>query len=303
MGPSGYSFARVEMELGSFVGEGGLRIAYRTWAPRSPRAPRAAVVIVHTALDHSARYDEFARLLVRRGMTVWAHDQRGHGHSDGAAGVIDRLEHATADLGRVVELAKRDHTAPCFVVAHSMGAVVALSYALDHQDELAGLVTTAATLDSTPAPLPLRLLGDLLHLDRVGAMITPRFPLLAFPSDGITTDAAEAEAHRSDPLVHHGRMPMRTASELAVAIRGALARRLHELHVPLLALHGADDPIVGPAASIRLHDRVGSTDRTVTIFDELRHDLFHEMQPARGRILEQIANWIEERVSSAAVSR
>lgn len=284
------------MHLGSFVGEGGLRIAYRSWAPRSPRAPRAAVVIVHTALDHSARYDEFARLLVRRGMTVWAHDQRGHGHSDGAAGIIDRLEYATADLGQVVDLATRDHDAPCFVVGHSMGAVVALSYALDHQDELAGLVTTSATLDSTPAPLPLRLLGDLLHLDRVAARITPRFPLLAFPSSVITSDAAEAEAHETDPLIHHGRMPMRTASELAVAIRGALSKRLHELHVPLFALHGADDQIVGPHASARLHDQVGSKDRTFEVFEDLRHDLFHESQPARGRVMEQIANWIEARI-------
>ncbi|MDO9354126.1 MAG: lysophospholipase [Solirubrobacteraceae bacterium] len=283
------------MRLGSFVGEGGLRIAYRSWAPRSPRAPRATVVVVHTALDHSARYDEFARLLVRRGMTVWAHDQRGHGHSDGAAGVIDKLEHATADLGQVVDLATRDHGAPCFVVAHSMGAVVALSYALDHQERLAGLVTTAATLDSSPAPLPLRLLGDVFHLDRIAAQLTPRFPLLAFPSHEITTDPGEAEAHATDPLIHHGRMPMRTASELAHAIRGALTKRLGELHLPVLAFHGAEDPIVGPSASRRLHDAVSSQDRTLSVLDGLRHDLFHERQPQRRQLFEQIADWIEAR--------
>lgn len=282
------------MQLGSFVGEGGLRISYRSWSPRSPRAPRAAVVVVHTALDHSARYDEFARLLVHRGMTVWAHDQRGHGHSDGPAGVIDRFAHATADLGQLVDLARADHHAPCFVVGHSMGALVALGYAIDHQDGLAGLVTTSATLDTNPAPMPLRL-GELLHLDRLAAFVTPRFPLLAFPSASFTTDAVEARAHEADPLIHHGRMPMRTASELATAIRGVIARRLHELRLPLLALHGAEDPIVPPSASTRLHDTVASGDRTLTIVDDLRHDLFHESQPGRSRVLDQIVDWIDER--------
>lgn len=281
--------------MGSFVGEGGLRIAYRTWASRSPRAPRAVIVIVHTALDHSGRYDAFAQRLVKRGMRVWAHDQRGHGHSDGPAGVIDKMQHATADLAQVVGLARREHGSPCFVVGHSMGALVGLSYALGHQDELAGIVTTAVTLESSPAPMPLRLLGDVFQLDRVAARITPRFPLLAFPPSMITSDEQESAEHARDPLVHHGRMPMRTASEMAVAIRGGLSRRLGELHLPLLAMHGGDDVIVGPSASRRLHRDIGSADRTLTIWEGLRHDLFHEREPEREQLQDQIADWIDAR--------
>jgi alpha-beta hydrolase superfamily lysophospholipase len=283
------------MELGSFVGAGGLRIAYRTWAPRSPRAPRATVVISHTAFDHSARYDEFARVLVRRGMTVWAHDHRGHGHSDGDHGVIDRLESATEDLRQVVDLATADHGSPCFVVGHSVGAVIGLRYAVDYQDQLTGFVSVAATLDSTPAPFPLRLLSDALHLDRVGAAISPRFPLLSIDLDHMTGDPVEIAAHREDPLVHHGRLPMRTASEIAKANRELGAKRLADFHVPLLVLHGERDPIAEPRLSRQLHDRVSSDDRELAIYDDLHHDLFHEVKPARGHFEEKIAGWIDAR--------
>lgn len=283
------------MELGSFVGGGGLRIAYRTWAPRSPRAPRATVVLVHTALDHSARYDAFARLLAGRGLTVWAHDQRGHGHSDGDAGVIDDLGHATADVAHLVELARGDQGTPCFLVGHSLGAVIGLTYAMEHPGELAGIVTTAVTIDSSAAPLPLRLATDVLHLDRLGGLIAPRFPLLAISSADISTDADEVEAHRTDPLVHHGRMPMRTATEIAKANRLLGKTQLATFETPLLVIHGADDVISPPRASRRLHDHAGSVDKTLVVHDGLRHDLFHEAQPARAQVLAEIVDWIDER--------
>jgi acylglycerol lipase len=289
-------FPAVGTELGSFVGDGGVRIAYRTWSPRSPRSPRATVVIVHTALDHSARYDQFARVLVGRGFTVWAHDQRGHGHSDGDAGVIDHLGRAVADVGHMVGLARGEHHAPCFLVGHSLGAVIALTYALDHQDELAGVVTTAVTSDSSAAPFPLRIATDVLKLDRLGGRLAPRFPLIAVDSAEISGDADEAEAHRTDPLVHHGRLPMRTATEIAKANRLLSKQRLADFHVPLLVVHGADDPISPPRSSTRLHAAAGSADKTLVIHDGLRHDLFHETKPARGRVLAEIADWIDERV-------
>ncbi|MDQ8046314.1 MAG: lysophospholipase [Solirubrobacteraceae bacterium] len=283
------------MELGSFVGDGGPRIAYRTWSPRSPRAPRATVVVVHTALDHSARYDGFAKELVRRGFTVWAHDQRGHGHSDGDAGVIDDLGHAASDVGRMVDLARREHGTPCFLVGHSLGAVIGLVYAVDHQDQLAGVVTTSVTIDSSAAPLPLRLATDVFKLDRLGGLLAPRFPLIAFDSADISGDADEVEAHRTDPLVHHGRLPMRTATEIARGNRHLDRARLASFGLPLLAVHGGRDSISPPRSSTRLVDAVGSADKTVAIHDDLHHDLFHEQQPARARVLGQIADWIDER--------
>ena len=39
-----------------------------------------------------------------------------------------------------------------FLLGHSMGGQIALAYALDHQDDLAGLVLSAPALQAPPVP-------------------------------------------------------------------------------------------------------------------------------------------------------
>lgn len=280
---------------GSFRGAGGLRIAYREWAPSTPRPPQAVVVVVHALYDHSARYESFASTLVQRGWRVWAYDQRGHGNSDGPPGVLDSFEAATADLREVVALARAGHGAPCFVVGHSVGGAVALGYAIEHQDELAGLVCTAPTVDRHAILSPLQFVVDRLFRSRPVARLSARARAFALDSSVISNDPTEVAAHRADPLIHHGPIPLRTATVLAQAIRGILAERLAELTLPMLIAHGDQDPIVAPATSVDLFDTISSEDKTLLQLPGMRHALYHELQPARTVFFEQLADWIDER--------
>ena len=42
-------------------------------------APRAVVQILHGLAEHAGRYRRFAQVLNRKGLSVVAHDHRGHG--------------------------------------------------------------------------------------------------------------------------------------------------------------------------------------------------------------------------------
>jgi acylglycerol lipase len=100
----------VKRSEGSFEGRGGLWMHWRAWSPET--APRANVVVSHGAGEHGDRYERLAERLVADGFAVWASDHRGHGHSEGSQGVVDRFRNAVADLDTVLELAKLEQPAP-----------------------------------------------------------------------------------------------------------------------------------------------------------------------------------------------
>ena len=282
---------------GSFTGAGGLRIAYRSWSRPTPRAPRAIVILVHPIYDHSGRYDEFGRSLARCGMAVWVCDQRGHGNSDGTPGVIDSFDAAAEDLGQMLAIARETApAAPAFVVGHSIGAITALRFALDHQHELAGLICSAPALDRHDVPRPIQVLLDVIFRHRLAARLSSRVKLFSLDPEQISSDPEEVRSHAEDPLIHHGRVALRTANEVSRTLRGPLTERIGELTLPMLILHGEDDKIVAPQTSQDLFDAVHSADKTLAIIPGMRHALYHEQRVLRRRFNDQIADWIEERI-------
>ncbi len=113
-----------------------------------PDNPRAALLLVHGIGEHSARYGHVISALNVRGYSVFAYDQRGHGKSGGQRVSFDTSDVLPDDLAVVREHIDADVGGlPLFVYGHSMGSLVALAYALDHQDELAGLILSGAPLE------------------------------------------------------------------------------------------------------------------------------------------------------------
>ena len=70
-----------EFTLGS---TDGVDVFCRRWLPSGQ--PRAAIVIVHGAAEHSGRYARVADVLQGEGYAVYALDLRGHGQTAGSTG-------------------------------------------------------------------------------------------------------------------------------------------------------------------------------------------------------------------------
>ena len=97
---------------------------------------------------------------------------------------------------------------------------------------------------------------------------------------------------RDDPLVFHGRFPVRTGAEIIRA--GEVARmQLKEVRVPLLILHGTADRVATVAASRALYEQAGSSDKQLHLYDGLYHEVLNE--PERERVLGDLIAWIEGR--------
>jgi alpha-beta hydrolase superfamily lysophospholipase len=276
---------------GSFGGVLDRRIFWRSWTP-DDRAARAVIVLVHGLGEHSGRYDHVVARLVGEGYAVHTADHRGHGRSDGPRAFIEDMDNVVADVDTLVDRAVAAQPGVAvFMLGHSMGGLIALRYALAHQERLAGLILSAALAQLDAVPKPLELVGRAL------SVIAPRAPLIAIDSALVSRDASVVEAYRSDPLVHHGKVPARTAVQLADTV-GRFPDTVGAITVPTLILYGTADGLCPPAGSVMLGERIGAADKTVTAYEGLFHEILNE--PERETVLEDIVGWLGARVGSPA---
>jgi lysophospholipase len=274
----------------SFSGVGGRHIFWRSWTPDAP--VRAVLVLVHGLGEHSGRYDHVVARLVGEGYAVYAVDHRGHGRSDGPRALIEDMDDVVADVDTLVDrVTEAEPAAPVFMLGHSMGGLIAVRYALAHQERLAGLVLSAALAQLDDVPKGLELVGRAL------SVIAPRAPLIAIDSALVSRDPAVVEDYRSDPLVHHGKVPARTAVGLADAVQ-SLPSTVGAITVPTLILYGTADGLCPPAGSVMLGERIGAADKTVKAYDGLFHEIFNE--PERETVLDDVTGWLGARVGAPA---
>src|SRR4051812_21275077 len=121
---------------------GRARLFVRTAQLDTP--PRAEVLLTHGLGEHSGRYTHVAAALARRGLRMCAYDLRGHGRSDGPRGDA-RYEDLLDDLAQLhAQVAESGR--PVFLMGHSMGAQISLSFLLSGPVECRGAVIAAPWL-------------------------------------------------------------------------------------------------------------------------------------------------------------
>jgi alpha-beta hydrolase superfamily lysophospholipase len=244
-------------------------------------------VLAHGASEHSDRYGHVAARLVAEGYALYAIEHRGHGRSAGPRALIDRMDNAVADLDSLVALAGGS----VFLIGHSMGGTVALAYALRHQDRLRGLILSGPLAAVEAAPPHMRIAA------RVLSALTPRLPLVDIDAALISRDPAVVQAYETDPLVYHGKLPVRTVAELARAIE-AFPDAVPAITVPTLIMYGTADGLCPPEGSLMLSERIGATDKTLLAYEGLYHEIFNE--PEQERVLDDLCAWLAARTVAVA---
>jgi alpha-beta hydrolase superfamily lysophospholipase len=246
------------------------------------------VVLAHGASEHGARYGWTGEQLAARGFALYAADHRGHGRSGGARAYVDRMDNVVSDLDAVVDLAHAANPGTkTFLLGHSMGGAVALSYALEHQERLDGLILSAPAASLDAADPLTRLAGRALSL------LLPKVGVFPIDSSQVSRDPEVVRDYDADPLNHHGKLPARTIAELADAI-GGYPENVARLKLPILTMHGTADQIAPPKGSEMVLERAGSEDKSIVRYEGLYHELLNE--PERQQVLDDVVEWIEARL-------
>ena len=275
------SGARVE-------GDNGLRIFFRSLRPKEK--PRAFVVIVPGFNAHSGYYAWVAEQFVAAGLAVYAVDLRGRGNSDGERFYVENFEEYVRDVEAVVKVAKsREPNLPFFLFGHSAGGVVSCLYALDHQTELAGLICESFAHELPAPDFALAVFKGLGHL-------APHAHILHLPNERFSRDPKAVEAMDEDRLIAHETQPTRTMAALVRADE-RLKKEFRSITLPVLILHGTLDKNTKPSGSQHFYDRVGSSDKTLKLYEGGFHDLLNDTD--RDLVMQDIQGWIDARLPTA----
>ena len=270
---------------GRLRGAGGVALYWQGWLPDGPL--RGLLLICHGMGEHSGRYATVCDALVPDGWAVYGLDHRGHGRSRGPRVHVRRYGDLLADFDafRRATAARHPDLRP-FLLGHSMGGQIALAYALDHQQDLAGLVLSAPALAAPEVPRAVRALFGVI------ARVAPTLRHAVVDLGGISRDAAVVAAYRADALVHQGHPTLALSRALGDRM-ALLPARTPALRLPLLVQHGTADQVCDPAGSRALERSVGSPDLTVRWYDGLWHEIYHE--PERDAPLADLRDWLDAR--------
>lgn len=123
----------------------GVQLFYRHWAasPGAVGEPRRAIVLFHRGHEHSGRLAHLVEELNLPGFDFFAWDARGHGQSPGERGASPSFGTSVRDvqtfidfIGKTYGIAEQDIA----VVAQSVGAVLAATWAHDYAPRIRALV-------------------------------------------------------------------------------------------------------------------------------------------------------------------
>jgi alpha-beta hydrolase superfamily lysophospholipase len=304
--------------MGEFMLESpdGVELFCRTWTPSEP--PRAAVVIVHGAAEHSGRYARVADVLVGEGYAVYALDLRGHGLTaeptergrigpSGMAGVL-------ADIDALVRRARSETgDGPVVLLGHSMGSVVVQAFMVGAPASVHAYVLSGTM---GPAEGTEEFVVGMRAAVEAGMTDEPLDVLAGYNTsdehtrtsyDWLSRDDDEVDNYIADPLcgddnpLTNGYVAAFLETIAEVMEPSAIA------HIPrgtpVLLLTGDRDPVSENGAQVRELERrlrEAGLDVTAQYYEGARHEVLNETN--RDEVHRDLVAWLDQVVTRAEPS-
>jgi len=275
------------IETDTFEATGGVQLYERRWPVTNPKA---SIVIIHGYGEHCERYDHVAERMNAQGYSAYSYDHRGHGESPGKKGYIPSFKSLVEDLDAYLcHLHGAIQNTPTILFGHSMGGLVLTEYVIAYKPEVDGLVFSSPGVkpDENVAPLLQKVSG-------LVATLLPSLPVHFLDPAGVSRVESEVEKYRTDPKVFHGKIVARTGHELVETMKHA-SSNLNALTLPMLVLHGTEDPIVPVESSHLMMEHATSNDKTLKLYEGDFHEVFNDQ--SKEQFLSDVLDWIAAHIS------
>jgi alpha-beta hydrolase superfamily lysophospholipase len=285
--PTYPSPAEATFEDGFLASRDGTRLYFRRFLPA---APLATVAVLPGGGDHGGRYPALTRALVSAGLEVALLDFRGHGRSEGRRWHVDAFGEYHEDLDAFLSaLRERNGGRRVFVAAHSMGALIAATWALLPGKQAAGFVLSSPWFRPAEPPPWVK-----VQVGKLVGKVIPWLPIatgLRYPD--LTSDEEMQRWTEADAL--YGKKTTPRWFEEASAAQAALFPRMKEFRHPVLVLAGSADRIADPSAGEAFADQAGTGDKAFRLYEGFRHEIWNERE--RERPVSDAVAWIATRAT------
>ncbi len=289
-----------------FIARDGELLALYEWQPDSGPAGledagtglRGMVLIVHGLGEHALRYEHVAAQLMDWGFVVRAYDQRGHGESGGARGMVPTESALLYDLAEIVDDTRahalnRDggvRPLPLILLGHSMGGLIAGRFVALGVRPVSALVMSSPALDAGLSAFQRFKL-------KIGYRLAPNLCVgNGLNADYISHDEDVVRNYKADPRIHKKISP-RLASFITRA-GPPTVRAAAKWCVPTLLMYAGQDRLVNPAGSRAFAEIAASSKAvkpdTVTAhcFEGMYHEIFNERDS--GEVFIRLKSWLDE---------
>jgi alpha-beta hydrolase superfamily lysophospholipase len=266
-----------------YQGADGTGLAGFRWSGSAK--PKAVIQLSHGAGEHAMRYLEPLTPIIDAGYLIYAADHRGHGMTSGmshlgdfgpggALAAVDDM----AVLSRLVR--EREPGLPLILLGHSMGAMFAQSYLLDHS----GLID-ALVLSGTAGGGPRSTAGP------NSAFANPRTDY-----DWLSRADAEVDKYIADPFCGIRFTPESQASFAALRERRVSPDALTSVKkgLPTYIFVGDEDPINAKLERLTpLVDayKAAGLDVTLKVYPGGRHEMLNETN--RDEVVADLRAWLD----------
>ena len=259
----------------TFPSHDGVTLFYRYWpavGAADGRRPTGALILVHRGHEHSGRMAHLADELGLPDFAVFAYDMRGHGRSPGERGDSPSFAHSVADLQAFVDHVTAQHgiaVGDVVVVAQSVGAVIASTWAHDYAPKIRGLVLASPAFKVklyVPFARPgLALMHKLRGNFFVNSYVKAKF---------LTHDPERIASYATDPLITR---PI--SVRILLGLYEAAERVVNDaaaITLPVQLLISGSDWVVHHAPQHRFFEGLSHPHKEKHVLDGFFHDTLGE---------------------------
>ena len=260
---------RQEDRLRSFD---GTEIYLQMW--QAPEA-KGLLVVTHGLAEHSECYSRIIERWDLRHWDVVAWDLRGHGHSEGQRGYIERFSDFTKDFNQVLaylndrsKLAER----PLVLFGHSMGALITFSTALLYHNWPISGVVLSSPLFGVALKVP-------YWKDKAASILAEYLPRLTLSNEinlnHLTHDDKLVTQFERDPLRHE-----KVSPSLYLALQNQMvwaAEHAHQWKLPIQFQMAGDDRIVSLDKANEVFETIETSNKQKFVYDNFYHEIFNEL--------------------------
>lgn len=275
------------MTLSDFdiASDDGLRLQGRIW---NAETPVAVVNIIHGLGEHCGRYDHLAQYLNAQGISVYAVDLHGHGRTAGKRGVAKSVNVLTGDVSALLKFSTlQNPKLPHFLMGHSMGGNVVLSFGLQYPQSPYRAIIAQAPLIKPAETVPAILKTVMAGLIKIAPNIAMKAKL---DKEKISTLIAQQDAYITD-LLNHGALG--GALALSLFERGnAIEREAADYPYDVLITHGTDDRLTDYAASQTFAANCPRAD--FISYPGSAHEIHNDLH--RDKVYADLSAWLLKRV-------